>query len=305
MLDVALLGTGGMMPLPGRFLTSLLCRLNGRMMLIDCGEGTQVTMKMLGWGFKNIDLICVTHFHADHISGLPGLLLTIGNAGRTEPLRLVGPAGLDVVTKCLCVIAPELPFPLVVTEIEKNEPFSAEIGEFCVSAYPMDHRVPCFGYSLAVHRRRKFDPGRAAALNLPKTLWSRLHKGEAVEHEGRAYTADMVLGPPRKGIKVAYVTDSRPVAGLAGFVRGADLFICEGLHGEEERLEKAIKHKHMIFREAAEIARAGDVGELWLTHFSPALVEPKSFLANATRWFPNTKAGFDRMTATLLFEDGE
>jgi len=116
MLDVALLGSGGMMPLPNRYLTAMLCRVNGRFLLVDCGEGTQVTMRMLGWGFKSIDVICITHFHADHISGLPGLLLTIGNAGRTDPLQMFGPPGLAVVVRNLCVIAGDLPFPVHVTE---------------------------------------------------------------------------------------------------------------------------------------------------------------------------------------------
>ena len=97
MIDVALLGTGGMMPMPERFLSSMLLRINGRLILVDCGEGTQVTLKMLGWGFKAIDTICFTHYHADHISGLPGMLLTIGNSGRTEPVKLIGPPGLKKV----------------------------------------------------------------------------------------------------------------------------------------------------------------------------------------------------------------
>ena len=204
MLDICLLGTGGMMPMPGRFLTSLAARLNGRMMLIDCGEGTQVTMKMQGWGFKNIDAICFTHFHADHISGLPGLLLTIGNAGRTEPLKLVGPQGLAYVVEGLRRIAPELPFPLELIELGKDTPNPLRLGEFEVSFCQADHMVRCYAYRIDVKRRGKFDPKKAEALGLPRPLWGKLQKEGAVEFEGKTYTPDMVLGPDRKGLKVTY-----------------------------------------------------------------------------------------------------
>ena len=211
MLDICLLGTGGMMPMPGRFLTSLAARLNGRMMLIDCGEGTQVTMKMQGWGFKNIDAICFTHFHADHISGLPGLLLTIGNAGRTEPLKLVGPQGLAYVVEGLRRIAPELPFPLELIELGKDTPNPLRLGEFEVSFCQADHMVRCYAYRIDVKRRGKFDPKKAEALGLPRPLWGKLQKEGAVEFEGKTYTPDMVLGPDRRGLKVTYCTDTRPV----------------------------------------------------------------------------------------------
>ena len=137
MLDVALLGTGGMMPLPGRYLTSLMLRLEGRMMLIDCGECTQVTMKLLGWGFKNIDVICFTHYHADHISGLPGLLLTIGNSARTEPLTLVGPKGLKKVYAGLSCICPELPFEVKLIELEPQD--TIDIGVFHINCLKVNY----------------------------------------------------------------------------------------------------------------------------------------------------------------------
>ncbi len=303
MLDVALLGTGGMMPMPGRYLSALLCRFNGRFILIDCGEGTQVSMKMLGWGFKNVDVICFTHFHGDHISGLPGLLLTIGNAGRTEPLHLVGPVGLEYVVKCLCVIAPELPFELVFTELEPEKNMSVTVAGIDICAYPMRHRIPCLGYTLEVHRKGRFDLKRASALPIPKTWWGRLQRGATLEQDGRVYTEADVLGVPRKGLKVAFCTDSRPVEGLADFVRGADLFICEGLYGDESLAEKAKKHRHMTFSEAAKIAKDGEVGQLWLTHFSPALLDPPAFLKSATDIFANTRTGYDRMHTQLLFEE--
>lgn len=121
MLDVCLLGSGGMMPLPYRWLTSLMVRYNGSSLLIDCGEGTQIAVKEKGWSFKPIDVICFTHYHGDHISGLPGLLLTMGNADRTKPLTLIGPKGLERVVNALRVIAPELPFPIVFREISGPE----------------------------------------------------------------------------------------------------------------------------------------------------------------------------------------
>jgi ribonuclease Z len=307
MIDVALLGTGGMMPLPGRFLASMLARVNGRLFLFDCGEGTQVSLKLLGWGFKSIDTICFTHFHADHISGLPGLLLAIANAGRTEPIRFIGPKNLEQVVRCLCVIAPDLPFTMGFHELSPSSKNTLHDGDLTLEALPLRHRGPCFAYSLHLRRRGRFDIERAKKNNIPMKIWSALQKQNETGYvyEGRTYDSDMVLGPERKGLKLAYCTDTRPVSGLAGFINGADLFICEGMYGDEEKHEKAAAHMHMTFREAAEIAKAGEVEKLWLTHFSPAMPEPKAFLDAAAVVFENTVIGRDRMTAVLKFEDDE
>jgi len=297
-----------MMPLPGRFLSSMLCRVNGRMILFDCGEGTQVSLRLLGWGFKQIDMICFTHFHGDHVSGLPGLLLTMANAERTEPLKLFGPTGLEHIVRSLCVIARDLPFPLEFFEWEegKTHLYTDDVDELLsIKTLPLNHRTPCFAYSVELKRRGKFDPERARELNIPLQLWGKLQKqnDETIVYEGKTYTSDMVLGAPRRGLKLAFCTDTRPVAGLPDFTAKADLFICEGLYGDTTKQDKTALRRHMTFQEAATIAKKAQVKELWLTHYSPALPNPKDYLHFATDIFPNTIAGKDRMTKTLIFTE--
>lgn len=301
MIDAALLGTGGMMPMPDRFLSSMLLRINGRLIMTDCGEGTQVTLKMLGWGFKAIDTICFTHFHADHISGLPGMLLTIGNSGRTEPIRLIGPKGLEKIVSGLRLIFPELPFRLEFTEIEDFTK-SYDFGDFILRANEGDHRIKCISYRFDVPRAGKFSTEKAIALKIPQRLWSVLQKGGTVEYEGKTYTSDMVLGSERKGLSVSFCTDTRPVDSLVEFIKNSDLFVCEGMYGENEKLEKAVEYKHMIFSEAARLAKLGNVKRLWLTHLSPSMSEPEQFIDNARSIFENTEVGCDRMTISLNFD---
>ncbi len=304
MLDVCLLGSGGMMPLPYRWLTALMTRYNGSSILIDCGEGTQIAIKEKGWSFKPIDAICFTHFHGDHISGLPGLLLTMGNAERTEPLTLIGPKGLERVVNSLRIIAPELPFPIEFRELTKpQEEFS--LNGYRIRAFRVNHNVTCYGYSLEIDRAGKFQLDRALELEIPKQFWNRLQKGETVEDGETVYTPDMVMGAQRKGIKLVYCTDTRPTASIAENAKGADLFICEGMYGEKDKQAKAVENKHMTFYEAARLAREADVGELWLTHYSPSLTRPEEFMDKVRRIFPRAKAGKDRKSAELNFEDDE
>ena len=301
MLDLCLLGCGGMMPLPKRWLTALMTRYNGSSLLIDCGEGTQVAIKEKGWSFKPIDVICFTHYHGDHISGLPGLLLTMGNADRTEPLTLVGPKGLERVVNALRVIAPELPFEIKFIEITK--PFEVlELNGYRINAFRVNHNVICYGYTIEILRQGKFSPERAREQEIPLKYWNPLQKGRTIEADGAVYTPDMVLGPDRKGIKVTYTTDTRPTESILRNAVNSDLFICEGMYGEEDKIEKAKGYKHMTFREAATLARDAGVEELWLTHYSAAVTDLVPGLAAAQQAFPTAAAGVDGMRLTLNFD---
>lgn len=302
MLDVCLLGTGGMMPLPYRWLTALMVRYNGSSILIDCGEGTQIAIKEKGWSFKPIDVICFTHYHGDHISGLPGMLLTMGNADRTEPLTLIGPKGLERVVNALRVIAPELPFQIKFIEITEPEQV-LEMNGYRLKAFKVNHNVPCYGYSLEVDRAGKFDVDRAEAHEIPKRFWGILQRGEAVEDEGRILTPDMVLGPARKGLKITYCTDTRPTDSIRVNAAGSDLFICEGMYGEKDKLKKAKEYKHMTFYEAAQLAKEAQVKEMWLTHYSPSLNYPEEFMDDVRAIFPKAIAAKDRRSVELVFSD--
>ena len=302
MLDVCLLGTSGMLPLPNRWLTALMTRFNGSSLLIDCGEGTQIAIKEKGWSFNPIDVICFTHYHADHISGLPGLLLTIGNSDRTEPVTLIGPKGLERVVSALRTIAPELPFELKFIELT-NPREHISIKGYEIDAFKVYHTVTCYGYSIRIPRIGKFDVQRARQLDIPQQMWNKLQHGQCVTLGDKTYMPEMVMGDARRGIKVTYTTDSRPVDSIVENAAGSDLLICEGMYGDNDKECKAKENRHMTFEEAARIARDSSVSQLWLTHYSPSLVRPADFLDKAKKIFPQTQLGTDGKTVELLFKD--
>ncbi len=302
MLEVTLLGTGGTMPLKDRWLSSCLIKHMGHSILIDCGEGTQIALKHSENKFKPIDIICITHFHADHISGLPGFLLSMSNEGRDEPVTIIGPAGLKKVVNALCIIAPNLPFDLKLLEYPADIS-EFEFGDIKITPFSAKHSVVCTGYNFKLKRVGKFDVEKAKKNNVPMKIWGQLQKHETVIFEDTEYKQSMVLGSARKGLKVTYCTDSRPTENILNHARNADLLICEGMFGADDKLARAVETGHCLFSEAAQLAKKADVKKLWLTHYSPSLTEPDLYLDTVTDIFPNAELGFDGKSETLNFPE--
>lgn len=316
MIDLAMLGIGGGMPLPGRYLSAALLNFNGRKILMDCGEGTQVSMRELGWGFKAIDIICITHGHGDHTVGIPGLLATIGNSDRTEPLTIIGPKGIKEIITGLRVIAPYLPYEINVIEssnsnfnfllkdgiLQLTDSSENNFESLKISTLEVDHSTDCIAYSFSIERAAKFDIEKAITNEVPKNIWGKLQKGNSVTIEGITYIPSMVLGDARDGLKLSYVTDTRTNDDIVHFVKNSDLLVCEGTYGDDLDIEKAIKNKHMTFREAATIAKNANVNELLLTHFSPAMPTPSAYISNAKEVFENTILAKTHMVTKLNFK---
>ena len=301
MLECCTLGTGGTLPLADRALSSLYVRQNGRGMLIDCGEGTQVGIRKLGWGFRCIEDVLLTHFHGDHCTGLSGLLLSLEKAGKEETLHIWGPKGLKRVVEGLCVIVPPLSYPVLLHELPPEGSELEAIG-LKVRAFPVDHGgIPCYGYRMTLPRKNVFSPEKAQKLGVPVTEWKKLQEGGSVRTGGRRIRPEDVLGEPRKGITVVFSTDTRPCETLKKYVKDADLLILEGMYGDEEKRPQALKNHHMMFSEAAEIAREAEPAALMLTHFSTSLENPEIYLDSVRNIFTNTWTAKDGETVTLRY----
>lgn len=317
MIDVTLLGSGGSMPMPNRFLSSLLISYKGRKILIDCGEGTQVAMRKMNTGFKSIDIICITHIHGDHIFGLPGLISTMRNSERTEKIVIIGPEGTSGVLKGLLSPITYMPFELDIIEdpnqpmeitkssvsLQLNEYNESENQEIIFSTLALEHSSPCMGYSFYLKRKPKFSVEKAELNKVPMEIWGRLQKGEVVVYNNKIYEPHMVLGDKRRGIKVSFISDTRPIETIPDFIKDSDLFICEGTYGYDGDIEKAERNKHMTFREAAMLAKQGNVKELLLTHFGPSMDKPEIYRQNAADIFADVTIGYDGYTKTISFQE--
>lgn len=288
MTDICLIGTGGMMPLKERWLTSCYIEHEGKAVLIDCGEGTQIALTCADCKISRIDVLLITHIHADHISGLPGFLLSLGNASRTEPLDIYLPQGTLTAVRGLLGICDRLPFEIFFHELPTAEPTSliAEkidpMLEICT--LPLRHSTRCLGYSLTFRRKPVFLPEKAKALGVPVKEWRKLHAGGSVTLEsGERITAEMVTGESRPAVKLCYVTDTLPFSGIAKFAENADLFICEGMYGELDKKQSMNKKGHMLMQDACRLAKSAGAKRLWLTHYSPAEKYPQNFKKELSR----------------------
>ncbi len=302
MLHVNLLGTGGTLPLRDRMLSSAIMQYQGNHFLFDCGEGTQISMRRQRISLSRISAICITHVHADHVSGLPGLLLSIGADMRTEPVTVIGPKGIAEVVNSLRIIAPNLPYEIRFIELE-NDIERFPINGCRLTAFRVDHDVTCYGYAVEIDRIGKFSPQKAKENNVPMKVWKMLQKNERVEADGTVYTRDMAFEDSRRGIKIVFCTDTRPLDIIAEVGRDANLMILEGMFADEKKLPRALETHHMLFREAAELAAKANANELWLTHYSPSQETPELYISAATDVFKNTVCGQDGMEKEINFID--
>ena len=309
MLDITLLGTAALLPIPERALTAAVLACAGRSILFDCGEGTQTAARKTGVSLMSADVIALTHYHGDHIFGLPGLLQTLGVQGRAEPLTILGPADIRQELSPIMQLAGWLPYPVILREVPpEGIPMQSVNGswpsEAVLACRATEHRVPSQCYVFTLGRPPEFLPDRAKALGVPVQYWKLLQHGKAVSFEDRAVQPDDVRGLPRKGLKFVFSGDTVACDGLRFAAQDADLLISEATYGENDQAQTAIEHGHMTFAQAARLAAEANVKRLWLAHYSQMIEMPADYLDNARQYFPDVICGEDGMKITLKFENG-
>ena len=306
-MEAFILGCGGMMPLPYRHLTSVLLRREGNLFLFDCGEGTQVSLRRLNLKWKKIDAIFISHTHADHVTGLPGILMLTAQVDRTEPLYIYGPPKIkEYVETSRKVLDMYINYPIVVQEI--TAPCVVHSGkDFYIRAFPLEHTKTCVGYTLEeLDRPGEFNPQKAQELGVPVgPLWAQLQQGfEVKATDGTTVTPEQVLGPKRSGRKFSFVTDTLYKTSIAPEVRGSDLLICEGMF-EDELIDQAKEKKHMTASQAATIARDADVRRMCMIHYSPRYTDRdlEKLLEQARAVWPKAELSRDRMNIEIPYID--
>lgn len=298
MIDVCLLGSGGMMPLPDRPLSSVLFKIGSETYLFDAGEGTQVSWRVSDFTFNSCGTILISHVHYDHIGGLPGVLFQIGFSGRTEPLTIYGPNPVYEVVKALLSITGWLPFEVRVVELGGGEAVQLADG-VVLSTMALSHNVQCLGYSISRPRLPRFLPAKARSLNIPVDYWKDLHAGQAVG----GFDPELVTGPHRKGVRLSLITDTRYSDEIAHFVRYSDLLVCESMYAGDEDTARAWERGHMTIRQACRIAREGEVKQLWLSHFSPKVQLPSEYEPFARSLFSEATIGTSGLKASLVYPE--
>ena len=295
-----------MMPLPGRFLTSAMVRREGELFLFDCGEGTQISLKMLNIRWKKISSIFISHMHADHVTGLPGMLMLSSQVDREDPLYIYGPPRLqEYISQNRRLLDMYINYEIIVQTVQPGIIY--ETDEFEVEAFPLEHTKPCFGYTMREKPRPGlFHPEKADFLGVPRgPLWSQLQSGASVLlADGRTITPDQIMGEPREGRTFSYVTDTLYNPLIANYVRKADLLLCEGMF-DDSLLESALEKKHMTARQAAMIANDAEVKSMGLFHYSPRYTDRdlRDLLKEAREVYPQTFLARDRMSFDIPLKD--
>mgnify|MGYP004523877281 FL=1 len=308
MLTITLLGTAATMPLPDRALTAAVAECGGHSLLFDCGEGTQTAARRAGVNLMKLDAICLTHYHGDHIFGLPGLLQTLGCQGRTRPLALYGPKGLGEVWAALRVLTGPLPYPVCPEVLDAPATLRERFGGWPQGAkltpVPTRHRVTSQGYRLDLPRAGRFSPEKARALGVPVQQWKMLQQGQSVGlADGSRAAPESVLGPARQGLSFLFSGDTAPCAALEQAAAGVDLLLCDATYALPAQAAQAKQYGHSTFGQSAALAAKAGAKRLWLVHYSPMITDPEEELAQAQSLFPAAECGFDGKTIALQYEE--
>ncbi len=304
--EIFVLGTSGMMPLPNRFLTSSMIRRKGELFLFDCGEGTQVSLKMLNLKWKKINKIFISHMHADHVTGLPGILMLSSQVDREEPLYIYGPKKLkEYIESSRKILDMYINYEIIFVEVKEG--LIIDNDEYFIEAIKLNHTKPCFGYVMREKDRPgEFFPQKAIEYKIKAGPdFGRLQRGESVVNsDGIEITSDMVMGKNRNGRSFAYITDTMYLKSIANKVNKVDLLLCEGMF-EAGMEETAKEKKHMCVNQAAQIAKDADVKLLALMHYSPRYndFELKALKYQAKNIFEKTILTKDRMIFSIPNDD--
>ncbi len=271
-MECILIGTGGMMPMSYRMLTSLAVRLNGQLYLFDAGEGTQINWKRARLGMRGLKLIAVTHLHADHCLGIPGMIMLRAQMENPDPLTILGPPGTrEFLSQSQRTLEYHVNFPIHIIEwASGNSDLAYQDSQARIVWQPVKHTRFCLGYRLEeLDRPGRFDSARAQALGVPMgPLWGKLQKGESVNTPQKTVQPSEVLGPARRGRHIAFVVDTRPAPGVYSLCEKADLAFLEGMFLPEHSEHADVKG-HMTVVEAARIARKSGAARAVLVHISP------------------------------------
>lgn len=304
-MEIVFLGTGGSMPSPQRSVPAIALKRGGEILLMDCGEGTQRQFMLSKLSFMQVSRVLLSHFHGDHFLGLPGMVMTMALNDREDPLEVYGPVGTARTVETLMEINLFRPtFELRVHELTPGS--EVDCGEYVLRTTRSLHQVPTLAFCVEEKERPgRFHLEKAQALGLPEgPLYRRLQRGETVEWEGKTIRPEQVLGPPRRGRKVVYTSDTRPNEGLVAFARDCDVLIHDST--VESTLEaQANEYGHSSARQAAEIAAKCGAGVLFLSHISPRYGDPQAMEAEAQAIFPEARVAHDFLAYAVPMPDGE